>query len=124
VPGIEEIQATKAEVEPHLFAQGWTKDESDFAPTRPNPLDGGPRNIRVRYKHPETGLYYSFQDAWRIVTCHEPIRPGLAPSPGSIAALNAGCTCARIDNHYGRGYGGDSETYGFVRDGTCPVHTP
>ena len=45
---------------------------------------------------------------------HEPL------PPGSDAAIKAGCTCPVIDNHYGRGYYGQSGVY--VYSGGCPVH--
>lgn len=42
------------------------------------------------------------------------------PSPGSPDATRAGCTCPVIDNHYGRGIGGDGQTYWI--NGDCPLH--
>lgn len=45
-----------------------------------------------------------------------------SPRPGSAEALVEGCTCAVIDNHYGRGYGGDGERYGWFVTGGCPLH--
>lgn len=45
--------------------------------------------------------------------------------PGSDEAVKAGCTCPRIDNHYGKGKNGDGERYGwFVTTGPlgCSVH--
>lgn len=42
--------------------------------------------------------------------------------PGSKEAVDAGCTCPVIDNHYGRGYWGDGEKYGFVISETCKLH--
>ena len=41
-------------------------------------------------------------------------------NPGSDEALEAGCRCPVMDNHYGRGYGGDSDT--FVISFDCPIH--
>lgn len=42
------------------------------------------------------------------------------PAPGSDEAVNQGCLCARIDNHYGRGYRGNPGEY--VQRPDCPVH--
>lgn len=50
-----------------------------------------------------------------------------APNPGSPAAVEAGCTCPRIDNGHGRGYLGGvkdpatGETM-FVYSCGCPLH--
>jgi hypothetical protein len=43
--------------------------------------------------------------------------------PGHFEACRAGCTCPRIDNGYGRGYGHgmDGKPYYVVVD-TCPLH--
>jgi len=41
--------------------------------------------------------------------------------PGSNAAIAAGCTCPRIDNHYGHGILIAGE-YFFFRDSECPLH--
>lgn len=45
------------------------------------------------------------------------------PTPGSDAALAAGCSCPRYDNARGRGRGTgpDGETV-FVRRLDCPLH--
>lgn len=49
-------------------------------------------------------------------------------NPGSDEAIKAGCLCPRMDNSYGRGYGGggikDKETGEtiFVRRQDCPLH--
>lgn len=43
-----------------------------------------------------------------------------APTPGSAEAVEQGCTCPRIDNHYGRGYM-DQEGV-FVTAMGCPLH--
>ena len=42
------------------------------------------------------------------------------PNPGTQEALNMGCTCPVIDNHYGKGYFGDGESYIYIED--CPIH--
>lgn len=42
------------------------------------------------------------------------------PAPGSDEAVKQGCICARIDNHYGRGYRGNPGEY--VQRPDCPVH--
>ena len=42
-------------------------------------------------------------------------------TPGSNAAIAAGCTCPRIDNHYGYGFVVNGEQC-FWRDGKCPLH--
>lgn len=44
-------------------------------------------------------------------------------APGSEEARQAGCTCPVIDNHYGKGYAGDSEKYGFAKSMFCPLHS-
>lgn len=44
-----------------------------------------------------------------------------APSPGSREAKAAGCRCATIDNHYGRGWEIDGKRC-FVMSGDCPLH--
>lgn len=41
------------------------------------------------------------------------------PNPGSAKALEAGCTCPVMDNHYGKGVGAPPE---FWISGDCPVH--
>lgn len=43
-------------------------------------------------------------------------------TPGSEEARAAGCACAVIDNHYGRGRGGNGAEYGWYISGDCPVH--
>lgn len=49
-----------------------------------------------------------------------PLRYGLRP--GSPEAQREGCTCPVMDNHYGRGYWGNAEKYGYVHNAECPVH--
>lgn len=41
--------------------------------------------------------------------------------PGSNKAIAAGCTCPRIDNHYGYGFMINGERC-FVHDSECPLH--
>ena len=43
-----------------------------------------------------------------------------APSPGTQAAIDAGCTCPVMDNCRGRGYHGQAGVY--VYNSRCPVH--
>lgn len=45
-----------------------------------------------------------------------------APNPGSQAAIDEGCTCAVMDNHYGRGVPTKSGSNIFWISGDCPVH--
>lgn len=42
--------------------------------------------------------------------------------PGSREAIKLGCLCAIWDNHYGRGYGGNGEKYGWITELRCPIH--
>lgn len=42
-------------------------------------------------------------------------------APGSNGAIQAGCKCARVDNHYGLGFIVNGETC-FVISGDCPLH--
>lgn len=44
------------------------------------------------------------------------------PNPGSGEALDLGCTCAVMDNHYGRGFPGPDGKMCFWVSGDCPVH--
>ena len=46
------------------------------------------------------------------------------PHPGTEDAHAKGCTCPIIDNHYGKGRGGDGERYGWYMMGNCPLHSP
>lgn len=45
-------------------------------------------------------------------------------APGSDIARRKGCTCAILDNHYGKGRGGDGLRWGWYVSGECPVHAP
>lgn len=47
-------------------------------------------------------------------------RPTL-PNPGSPEAVDRGCTCAVIDNHYGRGFG-PADRPEFWITISCPLH--
>lgn len=42
--------------------------------------------------------------------------------PGSDEAIDSGCTCAVMDNHYGAGRGGDGARFGWYTSGDCPLH--
>lgn len=44
------------------------------------------------------------------------------PNPGSDEAAMRGCTCARMDNSYGKGYLGRPGMF-FITEG-CPLHAP
>lgn len=49
------------------------------------------------------------------------------PTPGSELAIEQGCTCAVIDNHYGRGIPHGSDENGHQRldfwvSDDCPIH--
>lgn len=50
-------------------------------------------------------------------------RASAVPNPGSIEAANAGCTCPRIDNHYGRGIPTHVGRQFIMFEG-CPLHWP
>lgn len=43
-------------------------------------------------------------------------------TPGSDAAIKAGCTCPVLDNGHGRGVGGNGEKYGWWITEGCPLH--
>jgi hypothetical protein len=47
---------------------------------------------------------------------------GAIPNPGSQEAAAQGCTCAVIDNHYGRGVAMPNGSVNFWISGDCPVH--
>jgi hypothetical protein len=44
------------------------------------------------------------------------------PNPGSPAAQDEGCTCAVMDNHYGRGVKMRDGSINFWISGDCPLH--
>lgn len=47
----------------------------------------------------------------------------LTPTPGSVEAKQLGCTCAVLDNHYGRGFRiAKDKPPMFYVSGDCPVH--
>jgi hypothetical protein len=43
------------------------------------------------------------------------------PNPGSKKAIEQGCSCAVMDNHYGKGFPYGGETCFYI-NGNCPVH--
>lgn len=43
------------------------------------------------------------------------------PNPGSPEAVEAGCLCPVLDNHYGKGAGDKSNTQ-FWYNSSCPLH--
>ena len=48
----------------------------------------------------------------------------LTPNPGSKKAVEQGCTCPEMDNHYGQGVGYDGESgipLFWINEG-CPLH--
>lgn len=42
--------------------------------------------------------------------------------PGSPEAREKGCKCPVIDNHFGKGWGGNGDEFGWVFSSICPVH--
>lgn len=46
---------------------------------------------------------------------------GELPNPGSVAAIDKGCTCPVMDNGQGRGVTIGGQTY-FWRSEFCPLH--
>ena len=42
------------------------------------------------------------------------------PNPGSIEAIEKGCRCPVIDNHYGRGVDDKGGVFWYTSD--CPIH--
>ena len=47
------------------------------------------------------------------------------PNPGSPEAVEAGCLCPVLDNHYGKGVGaGKRDASLFWYSDACPVHHP
>jgi hypothetical protein len=44
------------------------------------------------------------------------------PNPGSQAAIAKGCTCAVMDNHYGKGQPMPDGSRQFWMSDDCPVH--
>ena len=45
------------------------------------------------------------------------------PPPGSKEAVELGCKCPVIDNHYGRGIGEINGRMMYVISGDCPLHS-
>lgn len=50
--------------------------------------------------------------------------PDPKPNPGSAEARAIGCICPVIDNHHGRGRGGDGARYGWYMRADCWLHKP
>ena len=46
------------------------------------------------------------------------------PKPGSDEALTLGCTCAVMDNNYGKGNVGRLQDIWWWITESCPLHTP
>lgn len=46
--------------------------------------------------------------------------PKQTPNPGSEEATKQGCSCAVIDNHFGKGYAGQEGV--FVYSAECSMH--
>lgn len=44
------------------------------------------------------------------------------PNPGNDEAVQQGCTCARIDNHHGKGWNGLPGVFACTEG--CPLHWP
>ena len=44
------------------------------------------------------------------------------PNPGSPEAVDLGCTCPIIDNHYGKGAQGVPHLFWYTPG--CPIHHP
>jgi hypothetical protein len=43
------------------------------------------------------------------------------PKPGSAEAVDLGCTCPIIDNHYGKGIPLNGKRFHYMND-DCPLH--
>lgn len=52
------------------------------------------------------------------------IVPDWPLKPGERAAQEAGCICAVMDNHRGKGRWGDGERFGWYVTVGCPLHAP
>jgi len=49
--------------------------------------------------------------------------PEKTPNPGSIEAIDQGCKCPRMDNHWGAGIGKDENGEPlFWINADCPLH--
>lgn len=44
----------------------------------------------------------------------------MKPNPGTQEAIDAGCKCPVIDNHYGEGAWGDGKDFWY--SGDCEIH--
>lgn len=51
-----------------------------------------------------------------------PSHTSAVPNPGSDEAAWRGCSCARIDNHHGKGYRGMPGVFAYTTG--CPLHWP
>ena len=49
------------------------------------------------------------------------VHKDFTPNPGSDEAVEMGCICPIMDNHYGKGYMGNPDV--FIYNSDCPVHT-
>lgn len=47
--------------------------------------------------------------------------PSLPPNPGSQEAIESGCTCPAIDNHYGKGLP-TTDGPQWIVNWQCPMH--
>ena len=54
-----------------------------------------------------------------IFTKREQMTEVNPPDPGSVDALDIGCTCPVLDNHYGKSLGDPPL---FWINGSCPIH--
>ncbi len=46
------------------------------------------------------------------------------PKPGSLEAVEAGCSCPVLDNAHGGGWIGVGDTVYYWQSENCPLHTP
>jgi len=44
------------------------------------------------------------------------------PNPGSKEAIDQGCTCPIMDNHYGKGRSVKDGKATFIFSSDCPIH--
>lgn len=69
-----------------------------------------------------TGSHRSLSEGVEWLLMHYVSTLKEVPNPGSEEAGYLGCTCAVIDNHYGQGFGPDSENPHFWISEGCPLH--
>ena len=55
------------------------------------------------------------------MTSSQPNQPDY-PNPGSDEAIECGCTCPVLDNHYGHGVPNSNGGVDFWYTSDCPVH--